>query len=309
MNALSIGIGLLAGLGAAVAAVGIQVLRATDATMLARQRLARQDIALGGDLAELELERPLSERLMMPVRRGATNIVNRFTPTAQAARLRERLDMAGSPFGLDPPGVQTLRVATGAAAGALGTALGLISGQPVALVLFLVGGFIAGFYLPNLWLGQMIRQRMHKLEAVLPDSLDVIAISMKAGLSLDRALEQLVRYEEGPFTEVVQHAMQQIEFGRPRAEALEEMAESMGMEDFTALVRSIVHAERGGVPIADAIEAHAAQMRVRRRLKIRTEAAQASLKMLLPTVGCVFPTLWLILLGPALILAVSLSHR
>ena len=309
MNAFAVGIGLLAGIGAAFAVIGIQIVRASDATMLARRRLARQDIALGGGLAELELERPLSERLMLPLRRAATNIVNRFTPAAQAARLQERLDMAGNPFGLDPAGVQTLRVATGAAAGALGTALGLIIGQPIALALLLVGGFFGGFYLPIFWLGQLIRQRLQKLEAVLPDSLDVIAISMEAGLSLDRALEQLARYQEGPFTEVVQHALQQMEFGRPRAEALEEMAERMGMEDFTALVRSIVHAERGGVPIAHAIEAHAAQMRVRRRLKIRTEAAQASLKMLLPTVGCVFPTLWLILLGPALILAVSLSHR
>lgn len=309
MTALALVIGLLAGFGVAVAVVGVQMVRASDATMLARRRLARQDIALGGGLAELELERPLSERLLMPVRLAATNLVNRFTPAAQTARLQERLDKAGNPFGLDPAGVQTLRVASAAATGALGTAVGWIVGQPVALALFLIGGFAGGFYLPNLWLSQLIRQRMQQLEAVLPDSLDVIAIAMEAGLSLDRALEQLARYQEGPFTEIVQHTLQQIEFGRPRAEALEEMAASMGMEDFTALVRSIVHAERGGVPIAHAIEAHAAQMRVRHRLKIRSEAAQASLKMLLPTVGCVFPTLWLILLGPALILAVTLGHH
>ncbi|HWO91280.1 MAG TPA: type II secretion system F family protein, partial [Methylomirabilota bacterium] len=73
---------------------------------------------------------------------------------------------------------------------------------------------------------------------------------------------------------------------------------------------SITHAERSGVPIARAIEAHAAQMRVRRRLKIRADAARASLKMLLPTVGCVFPTLWLILLGPALLVVLSIaSHK
>jgi tight adherence protein C len=87
------------------------------------------------------------------------------------------------------------------------------------------------------------------------------------------------------------------------------MAEATEVEDFTALVRSILHAERTGVPIARTIAAHAAQMRVKRRLKIRVEAARASLKILLPTVGCVFPTLWLILLGPALLVVLSISSH
>jgi tight adherence protein C len=83
------------------------------------------------------------------------------------------------------------------------------------------------------------------------------------------------------------------------------MAEATGVEDFTALIRSILHAERTGVPIARTIAAHSAQMRVKRRLKIRADAARASLKILLPTVGCVFPTLWLILLGPALLVVLT----
>jgi tight adherence protein C len=87
------------------------------------------------------------------------------------------------------------------------------------------------------------------------------------------------------------------------------MAEATGVEDFTALIRSILYAERTGVPIARTIAAHAAQMRVKRRLQIRSEAARASLKILLPTVGCVFPTLWLILLGPALLVVLSISRH
>jgi tight adherence protein C len=87
------------------------------------------------------------------------------------------------------------------------------------------------------------------------------------------------------------------------------MAEATGVEDFTALIRSILYAERTGVPIARTIAAHAAQMRVKRRLQIRAEAARASLKILLPTVGCVFPTLWLILLGPALLVVLSISRH
>jgi tight adherence protein C len=166
-----------------------------------------------------------------------------------------------------------------------------------------------GFYLPVVWLDQMVRQRRTEIEASLPNALDVVAISMEAGLGLDRALEQLVRHQEGPLTLLVARALREMELGRPRADALVEMAEATGVEDFTSLVRGILHAERTGVPIARTIAAHSAQMRVKRRLKIRTEAARASLKILLPTVGCVFPTLWLILLGPALIVVLTLSRH
>jgi tight adherence protein C len=159
-----------------------------------------------------------------------------------------------------------------------------------------------------LWLDQLVRARRAEIEAALPNALDVVAISMEAGLGLDRALEQLVRHQEGPLTLLVARALREIELGRPRADALEEMAAATGVEDFTALIRSIIHAERTGVPIARTIAAHAAQMRVKRRLHIRAEAARASLKILLPTVGCVFPTLWLILLGPALLVVLNISR-
>ncbi|GAC1510691.1 MAG: hypothetical protein NVS1B3_13450 [Candidatus Dormibacteraceae bacterium] len=114
-----------------------------------------------------------------------------------------------------------------------------------------------------------------------------------------------MRHQEGPLTLLVARALREMELGRARADALVDMAEATGVDDFTSLVKGILHAERTGVPIARTISAHSAQMRVKRRLKIRTEAARASLKILMPTVGCVFPTLWLILLGPAVIVVMS----
>src|SRR5207253_9175066 len=122
---------------------------------------------------------------------------------------------------------------------------------------------------------QIVRARRTGLEASLPNALDVVAISMEAGLGLDRALEHLVRHQDDSLTLLVARALREIQLGRPRAEALEEMADATGIEEFTSLVRGILYAERTGVPIARTIAAHAAQMRVKRRLKIRTEAARA----------------------------------
>jgi tight adherence protein C len=301
-------VGAVAAAGVWLLAAGIVAARAGDATTLARARLARQEIGLGQSAAALELERPLAERLLAPGRRWLTRQLNRMTPAARAANFRKQLDFIGDPFGLDPAGLQAIRIAGAAGLGALGVALGALIGTPIAIVVALLIGVAMGFYLPVFWLDQQVHQRRTELEAVLPNALDVVAISMEAGLGLDRAFEQLVRHQEGPLTLLVARALREIELGRPRAEALEEMAEATGVEDFTSLVKGILHAERTGVPIARTIAAHSAQMRVKRRLKIRTEAARASLKIMLPTVGCVFPTLWLILLGPAVIVALTLSH-
>jgi tight adherence protein C len=309
MNPLSLLLGFVAAIGVLLLANGIRSAQGSDAATMARARLARQELGLGQSAIAIELEKPLAERLREPGRRWLNRQMSRMTPAARAATFRRQLDFVGAPLGLDPAGVEILRIAGAAALGALGTAVGVLMGQPLAIGIGLLVGVAVGFYLPVLWLDQLVHQRRAELEAVLPNALDVVAISMEAGLGLDRALEQLVRHQEGPLTLVAARALREIELGRPRTEALEEMAESTGIDDFVALVRSIIHAERTGVPIARTIAAHSAQMRVKRRLHIRSEAARASLKILLPTVGCVFPTLWLILLGPALLVALSMNRH
>jgi tight adherence protein C len=309
MSALPILIGVAAAVGAYLLTVGIIASRAADAATMARERLARQEVGLGQSAVALEMEKPLGQRLTAPMRRWLDRQMMRMTPEAQAAHYRRQLDFAGNPLNLDPAGLQTLRIAAAAALGAIGTAIGMFIGTPFAIGIALVIGVAVGFYLPVIWLDQVVRERRTELEATLPNALDVVAISMEAGLGLDRALEQLVRHQDDSLTLLVARALREIQLGRPRAEALVEMGEATGIEDFTSLIRGILYAERTGVPISRTIAAHAAQMRVKRRLKIRTEAARASLKILLPTVGCVFPTLWLVLLGPALLVVLTMSSK
>ena len=297
MNGLPLIIGIAAAVGAYLA------------TTLARERLSRQEIGLGQSAVALQLERPFVQRLFGPGRRWLERQTMRMTPEVQATNFRRQLDFVGNPLGLDPAGLQTLRIAAAAALGAISTAIGLFIGTPFVIGLSILIGVALGFYLPVIWLDQLVRDRRSELEASLPNALDVVAISMEAGLGLDRALEQLVRHQDDSLTLLVARALREIQLGRPRHEALEEMAEATGIDDFSSLVRGILYAERTGVPIARTIAAHAAQMRVKRRLKIRTEAARASLKILIPTVGCVFPTLWLVLLGPALIVVLTISSK
>jgi tight adherence protein C len=232
----------------------------------------------------------------------------RMTPAAQAANFRKQLDFVGNPLRLDPAGVQTLRISGAAALGAIGIVLGLLLGNPVITIFALLAGVALGFYLPVLWLDQLVRDRRTEIEAALPNALDVVAISMEAGLGLDRAFEQLVRHQEDTLTLLIARALREVQLGGSRAEAFIEMAEATGVEDFTSLIKGILHAERTGVPVARTISAHSAQMRAKRRLEIRTEAGRAALRILFPTVGCIFPTLWLILLGPALLVVLAIGR-
>lgn len=307
-NALPLVVGVLAALGAFLLVLGIVGSRTSDAATLARERLARQDIGLGQSAVALELEKPLAERISSPARRWLGRQMNRLTPASQADHFRRQLDFVGNPMRLDPGGVQTLRIAAAAAFGAVGALFGVLIGQPFIIGLALLGGVALGFYLPVLWLDQLVRDRRVEIEASLPNALDVVAISMEAGLGLDRAFEQLVRHQEDTLTLLIARALREVQLGRSRDEAFAEMAEATGVEDFTSLIKGILHAERTGVPVARTIAAHSAQMRAKRRLQIRTEAGRAALRILFPTVGCIFPTLWLILLGPALLVVLSLGR-
>ena len=308
MNAIPLLVGLLAALGAFMLVVGIVGSRTSDATTLARERLARQDIGLGQSAIALELEKPLGERLTSPLRRWLGRQMTRLTPAVQAAHFRRQLDFVGNPMRLDPAGVQTLRIAGAAGLGALGLLLGVLSGNSFITVVGLLVGVALGFYLPVLWLDQLVRDRRVEIEAALPNALDVVAISMEAGLGLDRAFEQLVRHQEDTLTLLMARALREVQLGRSRAEAFTQMAEATGVDDFISLTKGILHAEKTGVPVARTIAAHSAQMRAKRRLEIRAEAGRASLRILFPTVGCIFPTLWLILLGPALLVVMSIGR-
>src|SRR2546425_4995400 len=200
MNALPLIIGIAAAAGAYLLTIGIIAARVADATALARERLSRQEIGLGQSAVALQLERPFLQRLFGPGRRWLERQTMRMTPEAQAATFRRQLDFVGNPLGLDPAGLQTLRIAAAAGLGAIGTAVGLFIGPPFAIGLSLVIGVALGFYLPVFWLDQLVRDRRAEVQAALPDAPDVGAVSMEARLRLHRALQQLVRHQDASLT-------------------------------------------------------------------------------------------------------------
>jgi hypothetical protein len=184
MNVIPILLGVAAAVGVWLVATGIRSTRTGDAASLARQRLARQELGLGQSAIALALEKPLGERLTAPVVSWFSRQMKRVTPAGQAANFQRQLDFAGNPLGLDPAGVQTIRIAAAAALGTIGLGLGVLIGSTIAIAIFLVLGLALGFNLPNVWLNQLVRDRRVEIEPAVRCGVDGMDIRIEARVGM-----------------------------------------------------------------------------------------------------------------------------
>lgn len=256
-------------------------------------------------LQEIELEQPFSERVLRPlVQRlaGAMTRANRRGDTRQQERqttsVQQRLALAGNPHRWthsDFLGVKTL------AAMIVGGILFLllsVAGQPgFALIAAAAGGFV-GFMLPEFYLGQLIRDRQAEIQKVLPDALDLLCISVEAGLGFDGALGRLVQKSNHALSHEFARVLQEVRVGRPRREALKDVVARTQVPDLANFISAVVQAEQLGVSVTQVLEVQAEQMRVKRRQRAEEKAAQAPLKMLIPMLLFIFPALCVVILGP-----------
>lgn len=228
----------------------------------------------------------------------------RLTPRS-AGRLRQKLSRAGDPGGLTPAGFQAVRYSLAAllAIAGLGGGLLLPGSLPVLLMAPVSGVILAaiGYFAPNLWLEQRIAQRRHQIQRSLAEATDLLTLVVESGMSLDEGLLSITERFHNALGDEIGKVLREIRLGRPRMAALEHMADATGVADLHHLVESIVQSDQMGVPIARLLRVQATEMRRRQRQTAQERAAQASSRMVFPMVGCIFPVLWIVLLGPAII--------
>jgi len=233
-------------------------------------------------------------------------------PDATAIQIRHKLSQAGNPAGLTPAGFQAVRYSSAALMAVVGLALGLVLpiGMPVFVSVPLAGAIfaIAGFLLPGLWLGQLIGQRRRQIQRSLAEATDLLTLVVESGMSLDEGLLSITERFHNALGDEIGKVLREIRLGRPRMAALEHMADSAGVPDLHHLVESIVQSDQMGVPIARLLRVQATEMRRRQRQGAQERAAQASSRMVFPMVGCIFPVLWIVLLGPAIIQVFKSLH-
>jgi tight adherence protein C len=183
----------------------------------------------------------------------------------------------------------------------VGILIGLLLANPVYLVISLAFGTLLGYYLPVIWLKQKVDGRRSDIQKALPDAMDLMVIAVDAGLSFDSALMRVTDKQKNALTFEFAKMLKEVAFGRPRMEAMDELGRSSGVEDLHNFIQAVIQSEQFGTGIGRILRLQADEMRRKRRQRAQEKAAQATLKMLLPMVGCIFPTLWIVLLGPAIL--------
>jgi len=257
-----------------------------------------------------------------PANRNRTSLLKQFEafarplsprmPAQATGPLRQKLSRAGDPGNLTPAGFQAVRYALAALFAIAGLTIGLVLRLPIpSLVLAPMFGALAaflGYMAPIMWLEQRISQRRHQIERSLAEATDLLTLVVESGMSLDEGLLSITERFHNALGDEIGKVLREIRLGRPRMAALEHMAESTGVADLHHLVESIVQSDQMGVPIARLLRVQATEMRRRQRQTAQERAAQASSRMVFPMVGCIFPVLWIVLLGPAVIQIVKSLH-
>lgn len=246
-------------------------------------------------------DRPFDERVAKPVQAWAARAARTISGANWAPTTSNRLDKAGNPSGWDADRILATKTLGGLGLASVVGGLLLVAGRgPQALLWGAVFG-VFGFFLPDLLLINKAQHRSEQIQNALPDSLDLLTISVESGLAFDAALAQVARNSDGPLSEEFTRVLQEIQIGAGRSDALRDLADRTDVDDLRAFLNSMVQAEKLGIPIADVLRVQSAEMRVKRSQRIEEQAMKLPVKVIFPLIFCIMPAMFAVILGPAMI--------
>lgn len=263
---------------------------------------------IADDLIDFDSEpgTPLSQRLFGPAQGGLGRLGRRFTPKSQLESMRRHATLAGiGSGGIESIlAVKAMATAVGAAVVPLVAAgLGVEFGN---VVLFAIGGATAGFLVPGFWISRMGKKRQALIRRDLPETIDLMAISVQAGMGLEAAIELASQSLPGPLGEELHRLLQEIQLGSSRRQALHLLRDRTDVRELSSFALALIQADSIGSPIADVLQSNASRMRLIRRQVAREKAAKLPVKLLLPMMLFIFPALFVVVIGPA---ALSIMGR
>ncbi len=251
-------------------------------------------------LEELELELPFAERVLKPFVRYMLTTLGTLLPNKSAGKVKRNIEMAGNPGGMTPTMFVGVRITLALLGLVVGFYLTALADLPLPSRFMYTGiGFAVGFVLPGVWLGRKMKQRKTNILKAMPDALDLLSISVEAGLGFDLALQRVSDKWDNELSREFQRVVGDARLGMQRRDAMRMMADRCGVEDLSNFVQAIVQAEQLGVSIGRILKVQSEQMRVRRRQRAQELAQQAPVKMLFPMVFLIFPSILVVILGPA----------
>lgn len=250
---------------------------------------------------EIELSRPFSDRVIMPIVRRVASFFSWFWPERRLKAVQTRLFLAGNPGRLRPIDFVAVRVITGAVLLGTGLLYGYLTSYPVSFVSLLMLAALAfcGFYLPDFWLSRRITTRQTDIINSLPDTLDMLTITIEAGLSFESGLQEIMNKWDNELSREFARTLRDVGMGQSRRQALNSLSERTGVADVQSFVASLNQAEELGVSIGRVLKTQSEDMRVKRRQRAHERANQAPIKIMFPLVFLIFPAIFAVLLGPA----------
>ena len=270
-------------------------------------RLTQLGTMQAKSLEEIELRQPFVDRTLKPLASRLSGTVSHFTSASFSQNTEKRLAMAGNPG--------DLRVADWMAIKALSSIVFailfflvftfLLGTGPVVGLLLGIAGIAFGYIVPEFWLGRRVRGRQKAILLQIPDALDLLTISVRAGLGFDAALAKVVEKMDGPLTDEFRRALVEVRMGKARRDALRDIVPRTEVGPLSNFIGAIIQAEQLGVSISKVLQVQSEQLRIERRQRAEEMANKAPIKMLFPLVGCIFPSLFVVILGPAIILIVK----
>lgn len=300
-SALLLVIGV-AGIGAAILLVLVALGAFTNEKVgVARSVAAIQALdAAPPDLINEEYARPFGERVVAPSYDRLANLGRRLTPAGRVDSVRQKLELAGNPPAWSPDRVFAWKIIGLFAGAVVGFFVALALESPFVWVVgATVGLALAGFFLPNFVLYQAAGERSLEIQRALPDTIDLLAISVSAGLAFDAALEQVARNTEGPLADEFFRVLSEMQIGRSRSEALRALGDRTDVDDLRAFVTAMVQADEFGVPIAQVLRVQADELRIKRRQYAEERAQKVPIKLIFPLVIFIMPAIFVVLIGPA----------
>jgi tight adherence protein C len=289
----------------AVAAVGLGAWSAstTLATSSGSKRgiRAMEDYEVA-DVREQEMLESVGARVFAPVGRTLTDFARRITPVGYTENLKRKIVLAGS-----PPGYEVDRFLIGKVLGLgsgiiwIALAAMFLSGNPLFAILCVGFAWAGCFFGPDIVLDSRISKRREEIERRLPDTLDLLVISVEAGLGFEQALERTAMAVPGPLSEEARRMLQETRMGASRADALRALDERTQVDDLRTFIMAMLQADAFGVSVARILRSQADEIRIRRRQVAQEASQKAPIKMLFPLAVCIFPGIFVVVLLPAVI--------
>ena len=261
------------------------------------------------NLEELELQQPFIERTLRPLANRLSGRISSMASSSFSEKTEKRLALAGNPGDLrvaDWLGIKAIGAIIGAILFFFLFAIVGVLGFPFFIgALLSVVGALFGYTIPEFWLGGRVKKRQKAILLMIPDALDLLTISVRAGLGFDAALGKVVEKLVGPLSDEFRRALAEVRVGKARRDALRDIVPRTEVVPLTNFIGAIIQAEQLGVSISKVLQVQSEQLRIERRQRAEEQAAKAPIKMLFPLVGCIFPSLFIVILGPAIILIVQ----